>query len=687
MNKNFAIIGNPNCGKTTIFNSLTGLKQKVANYPGVTVEKKEGTITFKNGSKSTLIDLPGTYSLSAFSPDEKIATDQLLNPNESKISAVLCVIDASNIERNLFLLSQIIDLNFPTIAILNMVDVAAKNGCSIDTKKLSKHLGIPVVQTIANQKLGIDELKEILQSDLKPSKNIRKWRVNEVLQKDFEEVSIFLQKNNFDFNSSFHDSIQLLSMPSDELLKNNLIKDELKNFIIKKHEKLDFLELDRTSAFIDARYDLIKQICDDSVIKKFKSLDNFSDKIDKILTHKIFGFVFFFGIMALMFQIMFSWILVPMQWIEIFFVWLSISVSNILPSGPINNLITDGVLGGVGAVVTFLPQIVFLFLFLGILEDSGYMARAAFIMDKLMGRVGLHGKSFIPLLSSFACAIPGIMATRTIDNEKDRITTILIAPLLSCSARIPVYTLMIATFIPQTKIFGFLPLPAITLTLIYMLGIFLALAFGFIFRKTLLKGSSSLFLMELPQYKFPSASTLFHIIYERAGLFLKRAGTFILAVSIVLWFLASYPKIENASPSTQLENSFAGKVGKFIEPAIKPLGFDWKIGIGLVTSVLQREVFVSTIGTIYNMNDSKNIPLSEKIRTEINVTTGEPSFTILTAICILVYYALSLQCLSTVSVVRRETNSWKWPAIQFFYMTSLAYLMTFITYRIGILFL
>ena len=687
MNKIFALIGNPNTGKTSIFNALTGLKQKVANYPGVTVEVKEGKINFSNKNSGLIIDLPGTYSLTPFSPDEKIATDILLNQeiNNLKIDGVICIIDASNIERNLFLLTQIIDLKIPTVCVLNMVDVAEKNGISINTQNLSKNIGIPVVQTIANQKLGIEELKEVLQKEIPISKNIRSWKLNSLLQKEFDELFFTLKENNFKEQIAFADSVQLLSIPSSDLENIPSLKAEIKEKIKKQHAKLDFLELERSSAFIDARYNFIHQVCSDSIKKKNETTPQWSDKIDRLLTHKYFGFIFFFGIMAIMFQIMFTWMSYPMNWIEMFFNSLSNYSSQILPSGPINNLITEGIIGGVGAVIIFLPQIVFLFLFLGVLEDSGYMARAAFIMDKLMGKVGLHGKSFIPLLSSFACAIPGIMSARTIENEKDRITTILIAPLMSCSARIPVYTLMIATFIPKTKIFGLVSLPAITLTSLYLLGILMAFLFGFIFKKTLLKSAAPLFLLELPQYKSPSLSTILQIIFERAKLFLKRAGTFILSVSIILWFLASYPKVENKN--LQLEKSFAGQAGKFIEPIIKPLGFDWKIGIGLVTSVLQREVFVSTMGTIYNIENDKNSSLGERMKNEINETTGKPSFNILTAICILIYYALSMQCLSTLAVVKRETNSWKWPIIQFSYMTILAYAMTFLAYKIGVLFL
>jgi ferrous iron transport protein B len=359
-----------------------------------------------------------------------------------------------------------------------------------------------------------------------------------------------------------------------------------------------------------------------------------------------------------------------------------------MPPGDLRDLMVNGALAGMSAVVTFLPQIFFLFFFLGLLEDTGYMARAAFIMDRIMSKVGLHGKSFIPLLSSFACAIPGIMATRTIENPKDRLATMLVAPLMSCSARLPVYTLLIAAFIPNTTVLGVFSLAGITLLSMYLLGLVTALTMAWLFKKTLLRGAPPVFIMELPPYRMPSLGSLFHHMWERSVLFLRKAGTIILGVSIILWFLASYPKVDNATPSEQLNHSFAGRAGHLIEPLIKPLGFDWKIGIGLVSSILQREVFVSTMGTIYNIQNAKvtegNVSLRQQLQSDRNPVTGAPTFTALTAICVMVYYVLAMQCMSTVAVMRRETNGWKWPLFQIGYMTALAYSVTFIVYRIGL---
>ena len=407
------------------------------------------------------------------------------------------------------------------------------------------------------------------------------------------------------------------------------------------------------------------------------------------MTHKVWGFVVFLGLMAVMFQSIFSWANVPMQLISEGFDWIGRQVSGQMPPGDLRDLILSGGLAGVSAVVTFLPQILFLFLFLGLLEDTGYMARAAFIMDRLMSKVGLHGKSFIPLLSSFACAIPGIMATRTIENPKDRLVTMLVAPLMSCSARLPVYTLLIAAFIPNTSILGVLSLAGITLFSMYFLGLVAALTMAWLFKKTLLKSDPPVFIMELPPYKMPSVRSLLHHVWERSVLFLKKAGTIILGVSIILWFMASYPKLDHATPSDQLRHSFAGRAGLFIEPLIKPLGFDWRIGIGLVSSILQREVFVSTMGTIYNIQNAKvtegNISLRQQLQSDRDPVTGLPTFTALTAICVMVYYVLAMQCMSTVAVMRRETNGWKWPLFQVGYMTALAYSVTFIVYRLGLM--
>lgn len=688
--RNIAIIGNPNCGKTTLFNALTGLRQKVGNYPGVTVEKKIGKILLNDGIEISLLDLPGTYSLSANSPDEKVATDVLLGKlSDTPLpDAVICVIDASNLERNLYLLSQIIDQHFPVVVALNMIDVAERDGITIDVKKLSIALGVTIIPTVGSKNIGVRELLSALHTTLRKSEKARQWQLPEQIESEHNELmNLLIHNEKMNERTAFFEAQSLLSTTQDINSFNGIYSNDVLSHLKNDHATLDSLGFDRFSIFVESRYQWIKQVCEECVTTKTKESDfTLSDKIDAVVTHKFWGFIIFFSMMAIIFQTIFTWANLPMELIGNGFEWLGNQVGNIIPPGDLHGLIVNGAIGGVGAVVTFLPQILLLFLFLGLLEDTGYMARAAFIMDRLMGKVGLHGKSFIPLLSSFACAIPGIMATRTIESPKDRLVTMLVAPLMSCSARMPVYALMIAAFIPNQTILGVFSLAGLVLVSMYLLGLTMALLMAFIFKKTLLKGQSPAFIMELPPYRMPSLkNTLVHM-WERSRLFLKRAGTIILGVSIVLWFLATYPKLEEGTPSEKLAHSFVGQVGHLIEPTIAPLGFDWKIGIGIISSLLQREVFVSTMGTIYNIENAEeeSLSLREQIQKEIDPVTGLPKFTALTAICLMVYYVLAMQCLSTIAVMRRETNGWKWPAFQFGYMTILAYVGTFITYRVGL---
>jgi ferrous iron transport protein B len=689
--RHIAIIGNPNAGKTTLFNALTGLRQKVANYPGVTVEKKEGRIIFDDGGEAILLDLPGTYSLTANSPDERIATDVLLGrvKHTPLPELVICVVDASNLERNLYLISQIIDNRLPVVIALNMMDVAERDGLRIDVQRLSAELGAKVIPTVGSKLVGIEELKAAIAGHIEPSLRSRQWILPEPVQKECDELKGLLQQmHRLSEPIAFHEAIVLLTSPSALSQHNDRYAPELIEHVKKDHQKLDLLGIDRHSVVVESRYDWIKRICSTAVVSHGRNGMSASDKIDQILTHKVWGFVIFIGLMTIMFQAIFSWANIPMELLGNGFNWVGAQVVRIMPAGDLRDLIVNGAIAGVGAVVTFLPQIIFLFLFIGFLEDTGYMARAAFIMDRLMSKVGLHGKSFIPLLSSFACAIPGIMATRTIESRKDRLVTMLVAPLVSCSARLPVYALMIAAFIPRKTMLGILSLPGLTLVAMYLLGLTAALSMAWVFKKTLLKSEAPAFIMELPPYKMPSLKSVLLHMWGRSLLFLKRAGTIILGVSIVLWFLATYPKLVSASPSERLNQSFAGRAGHLIEPVIKPLGFDWKIGIGLIGSILQREVFVSTMGTIYNIRDAKqesgNISLREHLQQDVDPVSGLPTFTALTAICLMVYYVLAMQCMSTVAVVRRETNGWKWPLFQIGYMTALAYSVTFLVYRVGL---
>ena len=689
---NVALLGNPNSGKTTLFNALTGMRQRVGNYPGVTVEKKEGRLTLNNGIELSILDLPGTYSLTANSPDEQIATDVLLGriPLIPPPELVVCVVDASNLQRNLYLVSQIIDRHIPVIIALNMVDLAEQSGLKINVKELEHSLGVKVIPTMANKGTGIRELKQAIASAQKTVGRAREWHLPEAVHEECEELVGLLQTHHrLSEPEAFHEALSLLTAPSVLEEHRDRFAPELLNHVRRDHQKLDFLGFDRQSIVVESRYNWIKAICTTSVKRTNGVEVNMSDKIDRIVTHRIWGFVVFLGIMAIIFQSIFSWANVPMEWIGSAFDVLGRQITLLVPPGDLRDLIVNGGLAGVAAVVTFLPQILFLFLFLGLLEDTGYMARAAFIMDRLMSKVGLHGKSFIPLLSSFACAIPGIMATRTIEHPKDRLATMLVAPLMSCSARLPVYALMIAAFIPDRRLLGLFSLPGLTLLSMYLLGLVAALTMAWLFKKTLLKSAPSVFIMELPPYKMPSLKSILIQMWERALLFLKRAGTIILGVSIILWFLASYPRLENSTPADQLKQSFAGRAGHMIEPLIKPLGFDWKIGIGLVGSLLQREVFVSTMGTIYNIqnagDDNGSISLRQQLQQDRDPATGIPTFTVLTALCLMVYYVLAMQCMSTVAVMRRETNGWKWPLFQIGYMTALAYSVTFVVFRVGLL--
>lgn len=687
---NIAIIGNPNSGKTTLFNALTGLRQKVGNYPGVTVEKKEGRLELADGVEATIIDLPGTYSLTANSPDEKVATDILLGRTQHTVlpQLIICVVDASNLERNLYLVSQIIDRNLPVVVALNMIDVAEGQGIKVDIKALERELGVRVIPTVATKETGVLELKQAIAHNGISAGRPRQWRLPEPVHKECEELVGMIQSHHKLLeHDAFHEAISLLTSPSSVLEHMDRYDPELIEHVKKDHQKLDFMGFDRQSVFVESRYDWIREVCSKAVTQAKRTGLTISDKIDRIVTHRLLGFIVFFGLMAVMFQSIFSWANIPMQLIGDGFNRVGQEVTQLMPPGDLRDLIVNGGLAGVAAVVTFLPQILFLFLFLGLLEDTGYMARAAFIMDRLMSKVGLHGKSFIPLLGSFACAIPGIMATRTIENPKDRLVTMLVAPLMSCSARLPVYTLLIAAFIPNTTLLGVFSIAGITLLSMYLLGLIAALTMAWIFKKTLLKSAPSIFIMELPPYKLPSLKSLLLQMWERSVLFLKKAGTIILGVSIILWFLASYPKLDNATPSEQLKHSFAGQAGRMIEPLIKPLGFDWKIGIGLVSSLLQREVFVSTMGTIYNIQNAENndgsVSLRQQLQQDRDPVSGKPVFTALTAICLMVYYVLAMQCMSTVAVMRRETNGWKWPLFQIGYMSTLAYSITFAVYRVG----
>lgn len=686
-----ALLGNPNSGKTTLFNSLTGLHHRVGNYPGVTVEKREGHCQLPGGQEVTVLDLPGTYSLHPGSPDERIAADTLLGRMGSlPPDAVICVVDVTNLERNLYLVTQVLDCRIPTIVALTMTDIADERKMRLNTTLLSEALGVQVVPVNAHKGKGIEHVRQAL-ADIPPvSVNGNHWPLPEPLQRALDGLVELLQTGyGLTPAAASYDAVSLLTGHCAGLERGERFNGRVSEYLQRTRERMDFLDIDPATTFIEARYAWIKDLCDRALHMPGRSDRPLTDRIDRIVTHKIWGFLLFLAVMAVVFQSIFSWAMIPMTWIGTGFDGVGRIILDTMPPGDLRSLIVDGALAGVAGVVTFLPQIAFLFFFLGVLEDSGYMARAAFIMDKLMSKVGLHGKSFIPLLGSFACAVPGIMATRTIENPKDRLATILVAPLMSCSARLPVYTLIIAACIPSTVLLGIISYQALALLFLYVSGMAIALFMAWLFKKTLLRGAPPLFIMELPPYKIPSLKTVLYMVWERVLAFLKTAGTIILGVSILLWFLASYPKNEHATPADRLEQSYAGVMGKAIEPVLRPLGFDWKIGIGLISSMLQREAFVSAMATIYNITDNDNRPqsaaLAEALRSDVNAHTGRLTFSLPTSLALLAYYLLALQCLSTVAVVHRETNSWKWPAFQFVYMTLLAYGVAFAVYHGAIL--
>jgi ferrous iron transport protein B len=706
----FALVGNPNSGKTTLFNALTGLRQKVGNYAGVTVERKEGPVTLPNGDSARIIDLPGLYSLTPHSPDERIARDVLLGflSDVPRPDAVINVVDASNLERNLYLTSQLLDLGLPVILVLTMSDTAAQHGVRVDAAALEREMGIPVREVIAARRQGVTELLTALvtltpvgpETPLPPA---RRWRMPEEAEAEVAELAELLQQHHeLPPSTAFSEALLLLAMgdgPAGEEEQLTRWFPPVREHVKGDWERLRHQDIDVSVAVAEARYGEVGRVVSRAMRREDAAPVTLSDKLDKVFLHRFWGYVIFLALMFIVFQAMFTWAGPPADWITGRVDSIAKFTASRMAEGDLRDLVINGVIGGVGNTVVFLPQILLLFLFISTLEDTGYLARAAFLADRLMSRVGLHGKSFIPLLSSYACAIPGIMATRTIESPRARLLTILVAPLMSCSARLPVYAVMIGSFIPATMVMGFnigslqfgLTLPAVTLFALYALGTVAAFAMAALFNRTLLQGEPPSFLMEMPPYRLPSLRTVIYQMLERSWLFLKRAGTVILAITVVLWFLTTYPKMpKGTSASDQVRHSFAGKMGHLIEPVIAPLGFDWKIGIGLISSFAAREVFVSAMGTVYNVSedsaedeDKLSIAVGDKMKADINDRTGRPTFTPLVAVALMVYYVLAMQCMSTIAVVRRETNSWKWTLFQIGYMTALAWVVTFIVYQGG----
>ncbi|MCB0281100.1 MAG: ferrous iron transport protein B [Calditrichaeota bacterium] len=693
---NIALVGNPNTGKTSVFNALTGLRQKVANYPGVTVEKKTGSFSV-NSTTFTVYDLPGLYSLIPKSLDDKISTEIIYNHNNDvELSCIVVVVDAANLSRNLYLFTQILDLQIPVVMALNMIDVADKKGIKIDIEGFKKEFNIPVIPLIASKRSGLAELKNTI-SDLVTNPDISQQKympIPDEITKCIGDFRNFV-KNGFCESEVSLTARSLRIISSDHVLQDWIDKidntkiDEAQQSLAKARKRL--LESNQHWSMLETklRYQWIDEVLNTYVHTSKTDKQSLSDRIDKILTHKVGGLFIFFIVFAMIFQAIFSWAELPMALIEDGTNWLGQMVTQLIPAGALQDMIVDGAIAGVGSILVFLPQILFLFFFLSILEDTGYMARVAFMLDRVMNSIGLSGRSVIPLLSSFACAVPGIMASRTIQNWRDRLVTIMISPFMSCSARLPVYVLLIGAFIPKGSFLGIVSYSALTLLAMYTLGIVAAILVALVFKKFIVRTMpSSSFVLELPAYHRPNLRYTFLQLLERIKIFVTDAGKIILAMSIVLWFMASYPKSDESDTSNssqKIEQSYAGKIGKFIEPAIKPLGFDWKIGVGLLTSFAAREVMVSTLATIYNVEgaDETSGSLKESLKNDRDPVTGELLYSPLTAISLMVFFVLACQCMATVAIVKRETNSWRWPITMIAYMTGLAYLASLLTFQIG----
>ena len=682
----YALVGNPNCGKSTLFNALTGLKQKVGNYPGVTVEKKVGTAYSQHGQPITVIDLPGAYSLAARSPDEAVTRDVLLGrrADTAQPDRILCIVDATNLERNLYLVHQILDLGRPVILVVNMMDLAAAAGVSVRISSLEQELGIPVIACEAVNGKGLIELKLAMsRPDLPLARHA--WDIPAAIAPAVAELqaSLVANDNKAPFIARAEALLLLTDQDSVRVSGSTPLHARTEEILRSWQRRWEGEGTDWAGTLVNSRYDAIGRIAADVILQAGETGPTVSDKIDAVVTHPVWGWLTLIAVMTLLFLSIFTLAEYPMNLIDEQMAHLADWVKSTMAPGDLRDLITSGAIGGVGGVIIFLPQILILFFFIGLLESTGYMARAAFIMDRLMSRVGLNGKSFIPLLSSYACAIPGIMATRTIEDQKDRLVTILVSPLMSCSARLPVYLLMIAALVPGDRV------PLLTkvaiMILMYALGTVGAFGFAWLFKRTLLKGAPPLMIMELPPYRLPRVKDVALHMLERAWIFLRRAGTVILGISVVLWFLSAYPKAPaGASEQQQLAHSFAGQAGRLLEPAIKPLGFDWQIGIGLITSFAAREVFVSTMGVVFNAEakDNDTAPLRQAMLAA-KWPDGRPLFTPLVCFTLMIFYVFAMQCISTIAVVKRETNGWKWPLFQIGYMTSTAWVLSFIVFQVG----
>ena len=686
--KKFALIGNPNTGKTSLFNTLTGLKQNTGNYPGITVDKKVGTVII-NEESFELIDLPGTYSIEPHSLDEEIVLEEILNIN-NPIDALIYIADGINLRRNLFLFSQIRDLEIPCILVINRIDKIEKSGLQVDIKKLSEHYKCPVIATSITKKIGIQKLKDCI---LKLPKKVD-YISDFTLSSDFKKLNeLNIHTNNY-----------WLWLIAHQKCTHKLFSDEIQEQIIDVLDTISYNSDNLLKEEANERYFNIDQLLK-IVLKQSNTDKTISRKIDKVLTHKYYGYLIFFSVLFFIFQAIYSWASIPMDYIDSFFGDLSVWCSTILPDNRINKLISEAIIPGIGGVVIFIPQIALLFGFISLLEQSGYMSRVVFITDRFMRRFGLNGKSIVPLISGVACAIPAIMASRNIDNPKERLLTILVVPFMTCAARLPVYTILIALMIPSNTDYGF-NLQGVILMFMYLLGFVSSLVASVILHKIIKEKSSATFIIELPSYQIPQLNNVLHTLVNKTKTFVFDAGKIIVAVSIILWVMASFGPgkafnnaetiVENsqvfnesktyddALSAYKLEHSYLGYLGKGIEPIIAPLGYDWKIGIGILASFAAREVFVGTMASIYSVGSKQEEgnTILEKLRQAQNSNTGKPTYTFAVTLSLLIFYAFAMQCVSTIAVVKRETNSWKWPIIQTLGMTAIAYIGAFLTFNL-----
>ncbi|MBO6605481.1 ferrous iron transport protein B [Psychroserpens sp.] len=691
---NVALIGNPNTGKTSVFNALTGLNQKVGNYPGITVEKKQGICKLPRGVKAHIIDLPGTYSLNASSLDESVVIELLLNKNDKDFPDVAVVVsDVENLKRNLLLFTQIKDLEIPTVLVINMSDRMKSKGIQLDIPHLEERLNTKIALVSTRKNDGIDQIKELI--------------IN------YKTLSTEPCLNASEIDSDYFDKLQN-AFPNQLLYKLWLVITQDVNFGTIDRKQIDAIDSFKTKSTADLKRlqqkETIKryQFINDT-LKKGQTIDlsratDFRIRLDRILTHKVWGYLIFGLILLLIFQAIYDWSSVPMDFIDEVFASFSEWTKNTLPAGAFTDLIAEGVIPGLGGIVIFIPQIAFLFLFIAILEESGYMSRVVFLMDRVMRRFGLSGKSVVPLISGTACAIPAIMATRNIESWKERLITILVTPFTTCSARLPVYLIIIALVIPEGSFLG-LSYQALTLMLLYLIGFGAAVFSAYILNRILKIRSKSFFVIEMPNYKVPLFKNVAITVIEKTKSFVFGAGKIILAISIILWFLASYgpgeqfnnaeeivtnayasenlseEELEQKIASHKLEHSFIGITGRSIEPVIQPLGYDWKIGIAIVSSFAAREVFVGTLATIYSVGSDEEETIKNKMANEVNPVRGGPLFNFASGISLLLFYAFAMQCMSTLAIVKRETNSWKWPMLQLSIMTIFAYLVALIAFQ------